>query len=222
MTVFSVSEKCNFIGNDVIQLFHFAMFHGLATRGGKEYPHDPNVWANTEAPETLKIARTGRNVPPVSRPSTHMVVCERLADQLRNVPNIRLLPVEFTRLVDIRYAKGDQSWEEHYSRHDPNHYLRRMPDIARFHDEVGRYFEVQTRRLVDIVDQYEGIKTIEVESGTPPLAEVVSVRVSHAALLDHPIVYGDLTGSVFLTEAVFGLLDADIDRDFFIVRTFEI
>jgi hypothetical protein len=222
MIVFSVTKVSNFLKKPRISAFHHEMFHGRAERGGREYPHELHFWANTEAPEPLKISRTMRGVPNVSCPtSAHFIVCERLAEQLQNIPHIRLMPVVFNRVVDIPYSKGGHSWMEDYGDHDPKHYLRTMPDVSQFHD-IGQYFEVQTWRLADVIDRYEDAVAIDLETGTPPTAKTATVTVSETALRDYPMVYGSFTGSVFLAEHVFALLDAEIDRDFFIVRQFEV
>jgi len=220
MRVFSITDVSNFIGNELIKDFHACMFHGWAERDGKGFPHDTKVWANSEAPSNLMVSRTVRNIPNVCRPSTHLVVCNRLAEQLQNVPGTRILPVIFKRLVEIEYAKGDMTWDR-YGDCDPRELLRTMPDVAEFHGKIGTYSEIQTWRLKDVVDRYESCREIEIESGTPPMEETVTICVSEQIMHDYPILY-ETGRSVLVEESVFEVLDDCIDRDFFIVRTFEV
>jgi hypothetical protein len=219
MTVYSLTRISNFIDNPRIQEFHYCMFHGLAERDGKEVPHDPSVYANTSSFSPLMISRTGHAVPDISKQSSHLVVAESYRERLEQFPHIRLVPVIFRRLVDIEYCKGDDtSWREKWGDVDPNQLLRTLPDVPRFHEQIGRYYEVQTWRRCDVVDRYPSAEDFTMISGTPPMAKDWTVRVSREMLEDYPILCG---AEILLNERAFGILQGGIDRDFFIVREYD-
>jgi hypothetical protein len=219
MKFYTITAVSNFLKRPIVSSYHYAMFHGLAERGGKEYPHDTSAWANSESSASLLISRTVRRIPEISRPSTHLVVSERLAERLRYVPNIRLAPVVFKRLVDVEWEKGDMSWPEKCGPVEPRELLRTLPDIPEFHEQIGSFFEVQTYRLKDIVDRYPSAKEVIIEKDTPPFEEAAAVRLSPEMLTDYPMLwwYG-----IIVNPEAFNVLDADLDRDFFIVRKYEV
>jgi len=151
-------------------------------------------------------------------PSTHAVVKGCLAEKLRGFQNIRLVPVVFKRLVDMDWAKGDMSWPLGGYR-NPSDVLTTLPDVPEFHQQIGSYFEVQTYRLKDILDRYPSAKGITIEFLTPPLQEAEVVPLSPEMLTDFPIFWW---GTPIVNSDVFDILDAHLDRDFFIVREYEL
>ena len=219
MKFYGLTPISNFIDNRRIKSFHANMFHGLAERDGKEVPHDTKVFANTEVFRPLLISRTGRHVPDFCEPSTHFVVCERLARQLDGLPNIRLAPVVFKRLVDVEYQKGDMTWAEKWGNVDPRQLLRTLPDVPDFHKTIGCYFEVQAYRWRDVIDKYPLASEITIEELTPPLQETSVIRLSAQMLEDFPIL---CYGTKIISETAFQLLAENIDREFFIVREYHL
>jgi hypothetical protein len=219
MKFFTITAVSNFINRPHVKSFHANMFHGLAERGGKEWPHDPKVWASSAPSSPLLISRTFRNVPEVFRPSRHLVVSERLAAALRQFTNIRLAPVIFKRLVDVDYRKGDMSWAQIWGNVDPCELLKTLPDVRDFHRQIGAYFEVQAYRWRDFIDQYPSATEITIEEGTPPFQKANVLRVSVEMLNDYPIFWW---GSIFVNQDVFKILQSSLDRDFFITRTYKV
>jgi len=219
MKFFTITAASNFLERQLIRAFHFDMFHGLAERDGKEPPHICPVWANSESFTPLQISRTIHRVPEISEPDGHLVVNERLVERLCGFQNIRLAPVVFKRLVDIEWEKGDMSWFETWGNTDSTALLRTQPDVPEFHDRIGPFFEVQTYRLNDILDRYPSAKEITIESRTPPLKETEVIRISPEMLMHYPMLWW---GSVIVNEQIFNILDASLDRDFFIVRKYEV
>ncbi len=219
MRFYVITAISNFIDNPRIQCFHADMFHGLVERGGKEPPHDARVWANTEPPSSLLISRTARRVPEISKPSSHLVVSQRLAEQLRPFPRIRLAPVVFKRLVDVDYEPDDMTWDEKWGDVDPLQLLRTLPDVPDFHERIGHYFEVQTWRWRDVIDKYPSAKEFTIEERTPPMEEASVIRLSAELFQDHPLLcYGDL----LVSEDAFRILDKALDRVFFLVREYRL
>jgi hypothetical protein len=222
MKFYTITAASNFLQRPLISSFHAAMFHGLAERGGKEYPHDPVVWANTDSFDPLLISRTIRGVPEISQPSGDLVVSQRLAEKLRRFRNIRLAPVQFKRLVDVNYQKGDDSWFDEWGElgsKAPEEILRTQPDVPEFHDRIGAFFEVQTYRLNDIVNRYPSAKEITIETGTPPLHNTEVIRLSPELLTDYPMVWWS---DIIVNPEVFDILDPHLDRDFFVVRRYKV
>jgi hypothetical protein len=218
MKFYTITAVSNFLKRPIISAYHYDMFHGLAERDGKESPHHRSPWANTESPSPLLISRTIRHVPEISEPVTHLIVSERLADRLRRFPNIRLAPVLFKRLVDVEWRKGDMSWAKG-GKEDPSNVLRTLPDVPEFHQQIGSYFEVQPYRWKDVLDRYPSAKELTIEQRTPPMEETEVIRVSPEMLTDYPMFWW---GSVIVNPEVFDILDAHLDRDFFIVRKYEV
>lgn len=219
MKFYTITAVSNFLKRPLIRSFHANMFHGLAERDGKESPHQRTAWANSEASSPLLISRTIRHVPEISEPITHLVVSERLAERLRRFRNIRLAQVIFKRLVDVEWQKGDMSWWDQWGSVDPCELLRTLPTVSEGHQKVGMFFEVQTYRLKDIADGYPSAKEINIEFRTPPLQEMEAIRLSSEMLTDYPMLWW---GSTIVNEQVFEILDASLDRDFFIVRKYDV
>ncbi|RCS44185.1 hypothetical protein DTL42_17900 [Bremerella cremea] len=218
MKFYTITSISNFIGNPKIKTFHADMFHGLAERDGKEYPHDTIVFANTDSPSPLLISRTVRHIPDICRPSSHLVVSQRYVKELEQLPHIRLMPVTFKRLVDVDYAKGDMSWDEKWGPVDPCELLRTLADVSEFHKRIGHYSEVQCYRWRDAVEKYPTAKEITIEERTPPLQQTSVIRLSSSMLEDFPII--NFGASIVLSKCAFQILSKGIDRDFFIIREY--
>jgi hypothetical protein len=219
MKFYTITVVSNYLERPLIRSFHAHMFHGLAERDGKEWPRDPHIWANTESASPLLIARTIHRVPEISEPGSHLVVSERLAGRLKDFQNIRLAPVVFKRLIDIEWDKGDMLWYEKWGSVDPRELLRAQPDVDDFHKQIGSFFEVQTHRWKDIEERYPSAKEVIIDAETPPSDEPETIRVSPEMLRDYPMLWW---GSIILNFEVFNILDASLDRDFFIVRKYEV
>lgn len=219
MRFFGITRVSNFIDNQLIQTFHYDMFHGLAERAGKAHPNDKLVFPNTESPSSLEISRTGRRVPDICQPSHHLVVSERYATQLQALPHLRIMPVTFKRLVDVDYEKGDMSWFKKWGGGDPLDLLRRLPDVPEFHRQIGSYYEVQSYRGCDIVDNYAQLLEVPIVARTPPMDETRVIRLSREMLEDYPILG---YGTKILSERAFQILADGFDRDFFIIREYDL
>jgi hypothetical protein len=220
MRCYTITAVSCFIERPLIRAFHADMFHGLAERDGREYPSDTKVWADSPPASPLLISRTVHGIPEISRPSSHLVVSERIVTKLQSIRNIRLAPVQFKRLVDIQWQKGDMSYETKWNHpRDPLDLLRRLPDVRKFHRQIGTFFEVQTYRWQDIVGGYPSAREITVEQGTPPLPETEVIRVSSEMLRDFPMFKRK---AIFVHPDIFDILDPHLDRDFFLVRRYEV
>ena len=219
MKFFGVTRVSNFINNRLIRAFHYDMFHGLAERDEKEPPHDTKVYANTESPTNLLISRTARCVPDICQPSRHLVVSERYATRLQSLSHLRVMPVAFKRLVDVDYEKGDMSCFKKWGDVDPRELLRTLPDVPEFHRQIGRYYEVQSYRWCDVVDNFTPLRQIEIVERTPPMDETSIIRLSREILEEYPIL---AHGTKILSERAFQILADGFDRDFFIIREYDL
>ncbi len=216
---YTLAVVSNFIDNERIKSFHYDMFHGLAEREGKESPHDPVVWADVESASPLIISRTIHRIPPICQPSNHLVVSEAVANQLKTFHSLRIAPVLFKRLVDVDYVKEDMDWGERWGWGDPCDLLRTLPDNPEFHGRIGRYFEIRTWAWKDVIDNYPSAKEITIVERTPPMEEESVIRLCPQMLQDYPIL---AYGVKLLSEQAFAVLDPNLDRDFFLVREYEI
>ena len=219
MKFYGITSVSNFINNRLIQSFHCNMFHGLAERDGKASPNDSLVFPNTYSPSSLQISRTARHVPDICEPGRHLVVSERFATQLQSLPNLRIMPVVFKRLVDVKYEKGDMSWFKTWGGGDPLDFLRTLPDVPEFHRQIGSYYEVQSYRGCDVVDNYAQLREAPIVTGTPPMDETRVIRLSREMLDNYPILG---YGTKILSERAFQILAEGFDRDFFIIREDEL
>jgi hypothetical protein len=218
MKFFVIAPISNFINNRRIKSFHANMFHGLAERDGKEDPLAAGVYANSGSASPLMLSRTGRKVPDICKPSSHLVVNEEIAQQLQVMSNIRVVPVVFKRLVDVDYEAGDMSWDQKWGNVDPRQLLRTLPDVPEFHTHIGQYFEVQAWRLRDAVAEESNFRDVIIERGAPAF-EARMIRLSPRILHDYPILcYGD----VILNKHAFSICDSGLDRDYFIIREYEL
>jgi hypothetical protein len=219
MKYYGITPISNFIDNPRVKTFHADMFHGLAERDGKEFPHDTHVFADTDSPSNLLISRTGRHVPDICQPSSHLVVSEHYANELERLPHIRLMPIKFKRLVDVDYEKGDLSWADRWGNVDPCELLRTQPDLPEIHNQIGRYFEVQGYRWRDVVEKYPSAREKQIEEMTPPLQQTNIIRLSTEMLEDYPVL---CFGTTILSEEAYRILASGFDRDFFIIREYNL
>jgi len=216
MSFYALTKIVTFIGNERIKAFHFDMFHGIAIRDGYEYPHDPKVWAHSDAPTSLEIIRSGGNVPAISEPS-NLVVNERLANSLSVLRNIRLQEVVFRKLVDIDYQAGDMSWWGKWGSINPCELLKSRPDVQAMHNSIGRYFEVQLWDWEDVAPNYSDASEITITNWKR--AEPTVVKISARMLQDYPILWG---WDTLLSAQAYSILKDDIDSDYFIVREYQL
>ncbi|MCC9608919.1 hypothetical protein LOC69_23845 [Blastopirellula sp. JC733] len=218
MKFYGVTKISCFIDNPRIKSFHANMFHGLAERDGKEFPGCPPVYANTESPSLLTISRNASRVPKIFQPMNHLVVHESYEKTLSELPNIRLAPVEFRRLVDVEFAEGDMSWAEKWGNVDPCQLLRTLPDVPEFHQTIGRYIEVQCYRNCDAAKKYPTASPVTIVEGTPPWEEKSEMRLSAEMLEQFPI----MCGSLIVSAPVYELLKEGLDPTYFVVREFDL
>ena len=201
-----------------VDAFHDDVFHGFPERDGKTPPDLPLVFANTISFTNLLISRSGRNVPEVFQPDTHLVVSERYAERLKRFSHIRLAPVIFKRLVDIDYPKGDMSWNAKWGDIGPSELVRELPDVVELHRQIGPYFEVQCYRWRDVVAGYPAAAEYSITVGTPPLEEKTAIPLSPEMLGDFPILRAR---AIIVHEEVLHILGPVLDRDFFLVREYD-
>ena len=219
MNYYGITPISNFIDNPQISLFHYDMFHGLAERDGREPPHDTRVYANTELPSPLMISRTGRSIPGICQPSSHLVVSEHYARPLSELHNVRLMPVVFKRLVDVEYLKGDMICTIPWGETEPRDLLRSLPDIPDFRMSMGSYFEVQSHRWRDAAVKFPTALKTSIRVGTPPLDEDSEICLSGDMLEAYPILCGRAT---ILSEQAFNILKDGFDSDYFLIRPYSL
>ncbi|HEV7283163.1 MAG TPA: hypothetical protein VGN57_23355 [Pirellulaceae bacterium] len=202
-----------------ISEFHHTMFHGIALRDGKEYPHDAIVYADTPDPSPLTVVRSIRNVPRVWKPSMNLVVDENLANALNELPNLRLQQVEFERLVDIDYRTGVHGYQDVWGIVRPDVLLRTQPRLKEPPDGFGRWYEVQQHLGKNVAKRFEEASAIVCRNGTPPFDSDSKVRLSSQMLREYPILA--FPGFLVVGEEAFATIGPALDLDYFIVREFK-
>lgn len=203
-----------------ISEFHDTMFHGIALRDGKEYPHDATVYADTPDPSPLTVIRTVRNVPRVSKPSNNFIVDEALAEALSCLPNLRLKEVEFERLVDIDYRTGVHGYQETWGVVRPDVLLRTQPRLKEPPAEFGCWYEVQPHAGKRVAERFDDARSIVCRKGTPPFDSDSEIRLSPRMLTEYPILA--FPGFLVVAEQAFATVGPALDLDYFIVREYEI
>lgn len=207
-------EKIVSGGTDQVAEFHHVMFHGVAERPGaqKYTPEEYGVGRGATLP--LSIARPGNFFPPVCMPQSNLVVNSDIAAALRKIENIRLLPVTFASLFEIRYAKGDMWWYEHGQHQDPTEFARKAPNKRHKFDPVPDYFEVIAVRYQDVQVNLDKCHRFRLTPVRSDLAEDADFRASDSLFDQCPVIWNGFT---IIAENVFRILEPHLDRDFFSV-----
>jgi len=78
---------------------------------------------------------------------------------------------------------------------------------------------VQVYRLSDVVSRYADAVSIVIEQGTPPMEVEEVIRLSRAILTDYAMLWW---GSIIVNHDIFTILDQSLDREFFIVREYQL
>lgn len=213
-------EVISFFGNtDQILEFHYVMFHGLAHRQVPiEHKHTPREWGHTGYGPILplSIIRPGTFFPMLCQPDKNLVVREELALSLEQVPNVELVPVDFEKLFEIRYAKGDMWWyEQGRAPLDPTRFAREVNDQREKFSAIPKCYEVLSTRLLDVESVYREQRSVRCKVVNKMYEWCAEFAISDAMCSDHPILWNG--GLTILSEPIFSILEPHLDRDFFSV-----
>lgn len=193
-------------------VFDYEVFNGVAFRGGKGWPFDEEVWVDTENPESLHLIHSGLCHPRVMKPSSNLVVIEDIALKLRNVPNVKLLPIEFSKVVAVSMYDKRQDLLDVYE--DKAVFLNSLPDDPRLRAEMPKYYEVLSARLHTIWDKYD---TVSIEYPFSVPKEII--KICAKMFEDYPVI--NRSGTL-LAPSVANIIVPELDQRFFVVQKFRI
>jgi hypothetical protein len=214
--VYSIDKIASFVGSERISSFHYDMFHGVAERRGAATLEDKYPWAGRGADLPLWISRPGTFIPELCAPVHNFIVGERIVEQLRGLPGIEFLPVQFERLFEVEYEKGDFSWyRTGKAPEDPVKFARKAKDERVKFEPIPPFYEVLTHRHQDIVDDFAEVQLVHFETSSPDFAEQADVRLSEEMIRQYPILFQ--IGFRIVSEEVYSIFEPHLDRDFFFV-----
>jgi len=217
MHFYTLTDISTFIDNTRVDAYDADMFHGFGEREGKRWPHQPRAWATTTHPSVLEITRSGRSMPNVFQPGRNLVVSESIAAQLRQLPNMRMLPVVFKRIVDFDIAAvRAENVDDSSIRVDAYEDLMPLPDSPELRARCGPYFEVLCWRLKDLVEGRDDTREVVIETMSPQHGRI---DVCDSVLNDYPIMWGE---EMIINDAAMSILRPHIDEEFFVIREYTV
>lgn len=161
--------------------------------------------------------RTGPYVPAVTRPSRQLVVNEEVASNLRSFPNIRLVPVRFTKLINLNFSEDNIPKEIQKEFPFGRDFIIASENDERLHGQIGLHFEVQCFRLIDVSPLFPETPFVNITTGMPDDEEIDECQISEEMLKQFPLLsYGDL----ICHPDLFSVFATHVDNDFFITRRF--
>lgn len=217
MRVFVVVVRSNFLKGEVKEP-HSAVFHGIASRGGQEFPHDKTVWFDDSWREPLHIIRSGSFIPKVFCPSSHLVLREDIAQEFRGMAGIELLPVILERLVNVDFPIDLDYWAARWGHYDGRKVLRSQPDCDELKKTAGQFFELVTNRLIMPKDGERDGARVQIDIATPPFTELIDVPISNERLKSTPVFWA--RGVQVFSEHAFEIIRTALDERFFVVREY--
>jgi len=196
-------EKADFIN---ISLYQYALFHGSGTRPDAPYPlYTYRLGEELNYP--LRLSRNVFRIPPVFQPVTNLVVCEDLNQQLKKLPNLQLLEVQFERLFFLPFDQSPGAGGPAIQ--DVEEFLEKQPHRPELESEVGRYYEL----IVPLYSrlQLSRSKLKKVRIGRPGL-KTLDIRTSDDVLATYPIFWWE---GHLLNEQAYEILAPYLDRSYF-------
>ncbi len=119
--------------------------------------------------------------------------------------------MEFERLVDLYYDKGNFDYYRQIHQH-PEEYFLSLPDIPAAHSDIGRHFELIVAENCVIAPQYEHRTDLEFCLGPTEYDDPECCSVSEHMCLDFPIMR--LSSALLLTDEAFNIVAPYVDWDF--------
>jgi hypothetical protein len=189
--------------------FDFEVFSGLALRGGKEqWPANETAWVESQNPNPLQLIHSGLVHPRVMKPSSNLVVIDEVARKLEALPNVKLLQIEFLKVVAVPMFDKRQEKREVYMDYDS--FFKSLPDDARLRAEMPKYYEVLAARLHTIWDRYEATE-IEYEFSVPK----ERIKICAKMFDDYPVIN---RSGVLLAPQIADIIVPELDKRFFVVK----
>lgn len=174
--------------------------------------------------ERLHVSRSGRFVPAVWCPNSFdMVVSATVRQRLLELPGIEFQPVVFEKLVDLPLppiADFSEDPDGLYCHTNTEEKIASLPDIARYHDDIGEYFKLLMPEYYDVGDSIKDEKIVDLQFGGYHTHYSTTVPLS-VALLERHAMYRE--GRTFcLTEQAFEMLAPFLDVEYFLIDFFSL
>jgi hypothetical protein len=200
-----------------ISHFHYYMFHGMWDSGNLKTV-DPQ-----SGEERINLMRNCHVVPPIVQIHSDLYVSARVKAKLDDVPGVTFQRVNFTRLVDYPWAKGDFSffktpifqavkelhWDEFF-----DDFHRKLADIPEYHQSIEPYYKLEytPHFMAEELDPDARRFRIGIRESN---AGTVRIRLSPRMMQQYPITWDMMH---FFAEEVFRRIEADFDWDFFVKK----
>lgn len=157
-------------------------------------------------------------VPSYCEPGSWPVVSEAFRNRLSAIPNLKFLPVKFGRVVDSPWQPGKPITVSPAG-------LSQVELLGRLAEvdcgDLENRFEMMSFRLHKVMIQMRNqLNTFELKVGTPPGTEDCKYAYNAELLEQYPVHHFE--GSLVFVDHVWDLVAHLIDKDFYIVRKYDL
>ncbi len=193
-----------------IDAFIAAMFHGIASRHGAEYPHNEFYDRDSNLQFPLDIERNGIAIPDVSKPAENLVVAEKVVRRLRVLPGLAFFKARYIKLFHYSWKIGDfRHWKlDSYGGLEeptPEQFIETMRDVPAYHRNLHPYYELLTISPPSLRKRYAFRESKRVVKASRPFSQTI---LEENSILDSDNGY-------YLTEAAFEAMAPFLDPDFY-------
>lgn len=217
-SIYLVSAISHFLRFPRIRSYHAAFFHGIAHRNGEWYPFDSKgIDASMESVAPITVSFNQHRVPDFCKPGGWPVVTEVFRDRLQNVPNLKTNPILVGKVTDYPWEPGTRIDIRPDSLTD-RELFEKLP--SKEPTDLRVRYELITYRHQLVCKEFMNSREVILEVGTPPGVDECEYSYSAELLDEYPIHWFE--GSMVFAEDVWERVSELVDREFFIVRQYEL
>jgi hypothetical protein len=222
MRVFFVDEvNCFFVPERNLSEMGSFFFHGVAhRRDGRDLGSAARQYYGDSEMSDAFLSRSGVCIPPIFSPGHTLMLIEAVAESLRSLSNVLLLPATHAKLVNLYVDRHDWSMETWWDEKvrstevciDPFEFL---PDDPALHHVAPKVYELVVPRYERVVAQFsrKGMRRVEYFMMPPHgTDEPRAIEVSQEFLAVFPISFN---GQYIMSEDAFSKISDSLDRDFY-------
>ncbi|MDB5391346.1 MAG: hypothetical protein JWM11_6992 [Planctomycetaceae bacterium] len=215
MRITAVRIKTFFGRDKHIRAIHSGLFHGLAFRGGIEYPSAPSAYLTNDVREPLELVRPGNFVPQITRPDENLVCLDEVVRNLRQFTPLEFLPVTVSKIVDFWVPKGDMTYYRNAKTRDIDGacLLKLLPDSRASFPDMPELWELLVPRLSVAAKQFDNIHSYKFHFGEAEYADTEEFSMSREVFEKYPVVAQ--IGITMFRADVFSCIARFFDEDFF-------